>query len=144
MYYLYHTKIGGICYYTDSKIMSKEAFVEVLKKKYHQVNAVVTAVEKSTEKPKPQPGLRLIYVNSKNSVTIVRILKENPELADEIREKLSESGTAEKVVDIICEAISEYCAGPSKEEIKGAMQAKADEEPVGGAVIVYNNYLIVS
>ena len=144
MYYLYHTKTGGICYYTDSQIMKKEAFVEVLKKKYHQVNAAVTAVTKSAEKPKAQPGIRLIYVNNKNSVNITRILKENPELADEIREKLSESGTAEKVVEIICEVISEYGAGLSEEEIKGAMQANADEEPVGGAVIVYNNYLIVS
>ena len=132
MYYLYHTKIGTTCYYTDSKIMKKEAFVEVLKRKYHQVNAAVSAVINSTVKPKAQAGIKLIYVNSKNGI------------ADVIRDKLSENDAAGKVVDIICEAISEYGAGLSKEEIKKAMQAEADEEPVGGAVIVYNNYVIIS
>ena len=140
MYYLYHTKIGTTCYYTDSKIMKKEAFVEVLKRKYHQVNAAVSAVINSTVKPKAQAGIKLIYVNSKNGIAVGRILQENSELADVIRDKLSENDA----VDIICEAISEYGAGLSKEEIKKAMQAEADEEPVGGAVIVYNNYVIIS
>lgn len=121
MYYLYHTKTGGICYYTDSGIMKKEAFVEVLKRKYHQVNAAVSALDKSTVKPKAQAGIKLIYVNSKNGIAVGRILKENPELAHEIQKKLSEDDAAEKVVDIICEAISEYGAGLSKEEIKKAM-----------------------
>ncbi len=144
MYYLYHTKTGTTCYYTDSKIMKKEAFVEVLKRKYHQVNAAVSAVINSTVKPKAQAGIKLIYANSKNGIAVGRILKENSELAGVIRDKLSEDDAAEKVVDIICEAISEYGAGLSKEEIKKAMQAEADEEPVGGAVIAYNNYVIIS
>ncbi len=144
MYYLYYTKTGGFCYYTDSKIMKKEAFMEVLKRKYHQVNVVASAVIKSTEKPKAQPGIKLIYINSQNGIDAARILSENPELIYKIRNKVSEDDAAGKLVDIICEAILEYSAGPSKEEIKKALQAEADEEPVGGAVIAYNNYVIIS
>lgn len=134
-----------VVYYAETQKMTVTEFVYVINRKY-KLHATPSCVGKSNTVPYINSEGKRYFIRNKMAAlddAMDRILQK-PELLKELSHRLEKNTNASAILDLFIETASEFGIELEKEALLELQTAEADAESLGGAVIVYGNYLIIS
>lgn len=67
-----------------------------------------------------------------------------PEFWEKLRQQFEEKGIVDEVLDAFIEVAAEFGIELEKEDLKMDRRAIPDVKDMGGAVVAYSNYVIIS
>lgn len=106
---------------------------------------VATNTDPDTEHPELETVTRWIKIRNTcgNDLDASEILSDDAIIQD-LTEKISNSSTVSEIINIIIEVLNNNGIECTKDDIAQILKTNPDSEDLGGGVIVYSSYLIVS
>lgn len=147
-YHVYnHRNANVFVFYTLGSTMSVGDFVRRINRSQiardNHIHADTRNVGRQNVVPHANTGGHLVHITVADE-SLSDKLKNDPEFIDKLTDKLYESGTVDQVLDMLVNTVAEGGMMLTKEELKDRIMADSDNEAVAGAIIVYENYLVIS
>lgn len=141
----YPHPIHDVAFYAETQKMTVTEFVEVINRKY-RLHATTSYVGTSNTPPQINFQGKLYHITNKMAALddAMDRIPQKPELLKELSHRLEKNTNASAILDLFIETASEFGIELEKEALLELQTAEADAESLGGAVIVYGNYLIIS
>lgn len=150
-YYVPRPNSHGVGFYTTS--MSVTDFVTGINNNRTAIRYGITAdtryvatnTEPDTEHPELGGVTRWIRIRNTrgNDLDASKILSDDT-IIQELIEKISNSSAASEIINILVEVLNNNDIECTKDDIAQILKTNPDSEDLGGGVIVYSSYLIVS